>query len=89
LIDIPRREMDSGGDVYVADAFGSLVSLSKLSDPVHSVNANYDRLTKRIRCFVSPRVAMVIGDRRKQQRKQLQVVMKSALDATRGRSQVQ
>jgi len=89
LIDIPRRDMDSGGEVFVSDDFGSLKSLSTLSDPVHAVNANYERLTKRIRYFVSPRVAAVVEDRRKEQRKQLQGIIKDALDATRRRSEVQ
>ena len=48
-----------------------------------------ERLTKRVRYFVCPRVALIAGDRRKEQRKELQKLIKDALDATRRRSEVQ
>jgi hypothetical protein len=89
LIDIPRRDIDSGGDVFVSDDSGSLRPLSGLSDPVRAINANYERLTKRVRFFVNPRVARVVGDRRIAERESLQRLIKDALDAARGRSEVQ
>ncbi len=90
LVDIPRREMDSGGPVYLVTPSGKLSPLVNLSDPVRQITANYEQLTKRVRIFVNPRLARFFGKaRRIQIREQLKVMLNEALNKARGKSQVQ
>lgn len=89
LIDIPRREMDSGGAVYVASE-NRLVPLTDLSDPIRSITTNYERLTKRVRIFFSPRLADIFGAGfRTEKRDRLKQALKVALAKTLAKSQVQ
>jgi hypothetical protein len=57
LIDIPRRRLDAGGEVYIAGDDGKARLLSDLSDPVRAISRHYQHLTKSIRVFASPRIA--------------------------------
>jgi HD superfamily phosphohydrolase len=57
LIDIPRRRLDAGGEVYIAGDDGKAKLLSDLSDPVRAISRHYQHLTKSIRVFASPRIA--------------------------------
>jgi len=61
LVDIPRRPLDDGGGVYIVDKNGRGHPLSDYSEPVRSIARNYERLTKQIRVFVSPRIIKHIG----------------------------
>lgn len=89
LFDVPRREMDSGGTVYVETAGRDLEPLSSISDPVRAINANYERLTKRARIFVAPRIAENLGaEWRLRHRKEIQTLVLEALDVAEIGSQV-
>ena len=90
LVDIPRREMDTGGNVYLS-GFGRdhLTSLSNFSDPVRSISLNYEKLTKRVRFFISPEVGAALGTRQRESRRMdLQKLISGALTKTLERSQV-
>ncbi|HEV3302353.1 MAG TPA: protein kinase [Planctomycetaceae bacterium] len=89
LIDLPRRDMDSGGPVYLVRSDGKAAQLSELSEPVRSINSSYERLTKRIRIFISPRLASVINkDARKERRKEIQTLLVETLKV-RGKGSTQ
>jgi hypothetical protein len=88
LVDVPRREMDSGGQVFLVGGGGNLVPLVELSDPVRAIAANYDKLTKRARIFLSPGVANLDREWRTRRRKELQKVILEALDISQAESQV-
>lgn len=60
LIDIPRRDMDSGGHVYVKTAEGPIRLLEDMSRPVAAINENYQMLAKRVRIFISPRISAAV-----------------------------
>jgi hypothetical protein len=82
--------MDSGGNVFVMTAGGAVVPLATLSDPVRAINTNYERLTKRVRFFVSPRIATQLGNiRHEEKRKVLQSLIKAALEKAKHTSEVQ
>lgn len=93
LVDVPRRNMDSGGAVYVVAGGDVTVQLGDISEPVRSISKNYERLTKRIRLFVSPRVADSLtkkfGERfREDKRAELRSLISDALREVAGGSQV-
>jgi uncharacterized protein len=89
LVDIPRREMDTGGAVYLDLPGAPAKPLNSLSDPIRAIDANYEQLAKRIRVFVSPRLGKSVGSvRRVEERKAVQTIVKNAMDETAGRSQV-
>jgi uncharacterized protein len=82
LVDIPRREMDSGGKVYIAVSGSSVArSLDEISKPVAAISSNYELLTKRIRFFVSPRIAEYLGkDWRERERNTLYKMISDEVD---------
>lgn len=88
LVDVPKREMDSGGQVFLSSVGEELVPLVDLSEPVRSISINYDKLTKRARVFLSPQVALLDREWRAQNRKELQSVILQALDVSQVESEV-
>lgn len=90
LVDIPRREMDGGGAVYVSTSDGQLSPLANLSEPIRSISSNYELLAKRVRIFLSPRLAgMLHGSWRANDRVTLQGLIQTALNKSREKSQIQ
>lgn len=53
LVDVPRRDLDLGGAVYV-ETDGKVESLTQVSKPVEFLAANYTELSQRARVFVAP-----------------------------------
>jgi len=53
LVDVPKRDLDSGGAVYV-ESDGKIEPIARLSKPVEFVNAHYTELSQRTRIFISP-----------------------------------
>jgi HD superfamily phosphohydrolase len=89
LMDIPRREMDSGGPVYFDLGKPELVTLATISEPIRSLNVNYEQLTKRVRFFISPRVAGSLGrERLTTRRGEFQHIISESLKAVTGAKQV-
>ena len=85
LLDIPRREIDSGGEVYLLYHSDNLVPLSRVSEPVKSINTNYDALAKRVRVFISPRIAGTLDRAWPSRRRiELQAAIIDALDKSLG-----
>lgn len=67
LIDIPRREMDTGGIAYIdSSGIGGVRPLHEISKPVEAISSNYQQLTKRIRIFINPKLAETISKERRQ-----------------------
>lgn len=90
LLDVPKRDIDSGGSVYISPVIGEAFLLINVSNPIRSINDNYERLTKRARIFVSPRIANIMGKRfRFVQRNDLEKLIKTCLNKTFGASEVQ
>lgn len=84
LLDIPRREMDSGGAVYMVDSMSRTLRLSDVSAPARSIDTNYEQLAKRIRFFISPRVAQFIEKRsRHEKRSVIQAFLREAVKAVK------
>jgi hypothetical protein len=85
-----RREMDTGGKVYISvPGLSGARALDEVSAPVKAVAANYDLLTKRIRFFTSPRIAMVFPrERREGERSAIYKLISGALEETSKPSQV-
>lgn len=89
LIDVPRREMDIGGAIYISLPAGHLIPLATLSEPVRTISVNYDKLTTRVRFFVSPRIATSLQDQgRQKDRGAIQALIKDAIVEARGKSEV-
>jgi HD superfamily phosphohydrolase len=89
LVDVPRREMDSGGAVYIATERKGLVPLQQMSEPIHAISRNYDALTKRVRVFLAPRVAHTLSRGWKTTyRGMIQSAMQEALESVDLNSQV-
>ena len=89
LVDVPRREMDTGGSAYVIGPSDEAQPLSYISDPVRSINGNYDRLTKRVRFFVAPHVStLVTKSFRTANRATIQEIIREALQSTKKKSEV-
>jgi HD superfamily phosphohydrolase/serine/threonine protein kinase len=63
LIDVPRRDgLNHPGEAYVVVG-KNVKRLEELSEPIRHLKTNYQRLTERVRFFVSPAVAGAVGDR--------------------------
>jgi HD superfamily phosphohydrolase len=54
LLDIPRRELDTSGDIYIRRESGSAESLYTVEGPVKNVLTKFDELAKRVRIFIKP-----------------------------------
>lgn len=53
LVDVPKRDLDSGGPVYV-ESDGHVELITRLSKPVEFVNSHYTELSQRTRIFIAP-----------------------------------
>ena len=90
LVDIPRRSMDSGGSVYIDADRQTLTPITDLSDPIRAISKNYESLTKRMRIFVTPRVASQMPrEWRTTHRPALQQAMADALEYVHVDTQIQ
>jgi len=63
LFDIPRRELNISGSIYMAMDDGEVRGISEISAPVAQVTGDFVKLAHRIRVYVHPRIAQAIGDR--------------------------
>ncbi len=93
LIDVPRRRLDSGGEVYIRERGTRLRALSDESEPIRAVIRNYDKLTQTIRCYISPRIAAQLKERfgehfREEQREKFRTIIDEALREKAGAGQV-
>lgn len=89
IVDIPRREMDTGGSVFVVSPSKRIDTLVNVSDPVRAIGANYERLVKRVRFFVSPRVYAVLGStRRLTEREAIQKMLTESVKTAKEHRQV-
>lgn len=83
LVDLPRRPLDRGGVAYVVRPSREVKELADISDAVKALNASFDRLTKRVRVFVSPWVADILSGRRTTDRDEIHHRLReAATDAT-------
>ncbi|WP_445149473.1 protein kinase domain-containing protein [Baekduia sp. Peel2402] len=61
LVDIPRRDLDLGGSVYI-ETDGKVEALTALSKPVEFLSNNYTELSQRARIFVAPWLRAALRD---------------------------
>jgi HD superfamily phosphohydrolase len=56
LIDMPRRKLDSGGNIFINNYEGEVQPLESISAPVRTIKENYEKLAKKSRIFCSPKL---------------------------------
>jgi hypothetical protein len=56
LFDIPSRRLDAAGPIYVELDTGEVRSIEDIPGPIQRVATDFDRLAKRMRVFVHPRI---------------------------------
>ena len=61
LLDIPGRRLDISGDIFIETENGSVVPIQNIPGPVQRIFTEFERLAKRLRVFVHPRIAHLIG----------------------------
>jgi HD superfamily phosphohydrolase len=61
LIDIPHRRLDTAGDIYIALDSGTVKAVEELQGPILRTVTEFEKLTKRIRVFVDPKISRVLG----------------------------
>lgn len=61
LLDIPGRRLDISGDIFIETENGSVVPIQNIQGPVQRIVTEFERLAKRLRVFVHPRIAHLIG----------------------------
>jgi uncharacterized protein len=63
LLDVPRRDLDSGGAVYLRGDDAGPELMNELSPVLSQLSGNYQRLAKAARIFVSPKIHEALRDR--------------------------
>jgi serine/threonine protein kinase len=78
LIDVPGRDLNTPGQAYIVSDAAETIAVQELSPPIRWLSTNYDQLAKRIRFFISPRAAALVGDTRgPAERKELRLALKT------------
>jgi len=78
LVDLPRRKLDTGGDAYIVTDAGP-IAVRDASSVIGHIQEDYDRMAKRVRVFVSPRVAALTEDLRRAKRGAIGDIVKAAV----------
>lgn len=60
LFDIPARRLDTSGSIYISMETGEVKAIEDIPGPIQRVLTDFERLAKRMRVFVHPRVGQEI-----------------------------
>lgn len=63
LFDIPGRRLDTAGDIYIALDTGGYRRIADIPGPVQRVVTDFERLAKRMRVFLHPRLTSLLDKR--------------------------
>ncbi len=61
LFDIPGRRLDTAGPIYIELANGEVRPIEDVHGPIQRLVGDFERLAKRARVFVHPRILRIVG----------------------------
>jgi hypothetical protein len=54
ILDVPLRNMDLGGAIYIRESFNSIPPIDKVSPTVRELSLGFGRMSKTLRIYVAP-----------------------------------